>query len=145
MDIEGAGWAVLSQLLERGMIHSRADIFRLTVEDFESLERFARKSAENLAGRIERARVGRPFARVLNSLGMPQVGEQTAIDLATWLAGRVPPGRLPAGRRLGRAGSLVRGGRVGASAPGGRRARDDHRGLRDRRLRGGRPRALVHR
>ena len=96
MDIEGAGWAVLSQLLERGMIHSRADIFRLTVEDFESLERFARKSAENLAGRIERARTGRPFARVLNSLGMPQVGEQTAIDLAGWLATRVRPDAFPA-------------------------------------------------
>jgi DNA ligase (NAD+) len=95
MDIEGAGWAVLSQLLERGMIHSRADIFRLTVEDFESLERFARKSAENLAGRIERARVGRPFARVLNSLGMPQVGEQTAIDLAGWLATRIRPDAFP--------------------------------------------------
>jgi len=95
MDIEGMGWAVLSQLLERGMIHSRADVFRLTIEDFESLERFARKSAENLAGRIERARVGRPFARVLNSLGMPQVGEQTAIDLATWLAGRVRPDDFP--------------------------------------------------
>src|SRR6188768_3523466 len=91
MDIEGAGWAVLSQLLERGLIHSRADFFRLTVEQLESLERFARKSAENLAGRIERARVGRPFARVLNSLGMPQVGEQTAIDLAQWLARRVRP------------------------------------------------------
>src|SRR5262245_31597643 len=91
MDIEGAGWAVLSQLLERGMVHSRADFFRLTVEDLESLDRFAKKSAENLHGRIARARVGRPLARVLNGLGMPQVGEQTAIDLATWLAGRVPP------------------------------------------------------
>ena len=95
MDIEGAGWAVLSQLLERGMVHSRADFFRLTTEDLETLDRFARKSAENLSGRIARARVGRPFARVLNSLGMPQVGEQTAIDLATWLAGRVPPGDYP--------------------------------------------------
>ena len=95
MDIEGAGWAVLSQLLERGMLHSRADIFRLTVQDFESLERFARKSAENLASRIERARVGRPFARLLNSLGMPQVGEQTAIDLAGWLGGRVRPDDFP--------------------------------------------------
>jgi DNA ligase (NAD+) len=95
MDIEGAGWAVLRQLLERGMIHSRADFFRLTVEDLESLERFARKSAENLAARIARARVGRPFARVLNSLGMPQVGEQTATDLATWLTGRVRPDAFP--------------------------------------------------
>ena len=95
MDIEGAGWAVLSQLLERGMVHSRADFFRLTVEDLESLERFAKKSAENLHGRIAHARVGRPLARVLNGLGMPQVGEQTAIDLGTWLAGRVPPDDYP--------------------------------------------------
>ena len=91
MDIEGAGWAVLSQLLERGLVHSRADFFRLTVEDLESLDRFAKKSAENLHGRIARARVGRPLARVLNGLGMPQVGEQTAIDLSSWLAGRVRP------------------------------------------------------
>jgi DNA ligase (NAD+) len=96
MDIEGAGWAVLSQLLERGMVHSRADFFRLTVEQLESLERFARKSANNLAGRIARARVGRPLARILNGLGMPQVGEQTAIDLADWLAERVPPDHYPA-------------------------------------------------
>ena len=95
MDIEGAGWAVLSQLLERGMVHSRADFFRLTVEELESLDRFARKSAENLHGRIARARVGRPLARVLNGLGMPQVGEQTAIDLATWLAERVRPDAYP--------------------------------------------------
>ncbi len=95
MDIEGAGWAVLSQLLERGLVHSRADFFRLTVEDLESLERFARKSAENLYGRIGRARVGRPLARVINGLGMPQVGEQTAIDLAGWLAERVRPDDYP--------------------------------------------------
>ncbi len=95
MDVEGAGWAVLEQLLERGMVHNRGDVFRLTVEDLESLERFARKSAENLAAAIERARVGRPFARVLNSLGIPQVGEATAIDLARWLAGRVRPDAFP--------------------------------------------------
>ncbi len=91
MDVEGAGWVVMEQLLERGMVHARGDVFRLTVEQLETLDRFARKSAENLAAAIERARVGRPFARVLNSLGIPQVGEATAIDLARWLAGRVPP------------------------------------------------------
>ena len=95
MDIEGAGWAVLSQLLERGMVHRRADFFRLTVEDLESLERFARKSAENLAAAIERARTGRPLARVINSLGIPQVGESTAVDLARWLARRVRPDAFP--------------------------------------------------
>jgi DNA ligase (NAD+) len=91
MDIEGAGWAVLEQLLQRGMVRSRGDFFRLRVADLESLDRFARKSAQNLAASINRARQ-RPLARILNALGIPQVGEQTAIDIAAWLAGRVPPG-----------------------------------------------------
>ena len=95
MDIEGAGWAVLSQLLERGLVKRRSDFFRLTIEDLEGLDRFARKSAENLHGRIQRARTGRPLARVLNGLGMPQVGESTAIDLARWLATRTRPESYP--------------------------------------------------
>ena len=95
MDIEGAGWAVLTQLLERGMVHARADFFRLTVEDLTSLERFAQKSAENLYASIHRARTGRPLAKVLNSLGIPQVGESTAVDLARWLARRIRPDAFP--------------------------------------------------
>ena len=95
MDIEGAGWAVLSQLLERGIVHRRADFFALAVEDLEGLERFARKSAENLHAAIQRARTGRPLAKVLNSLGIPQVGESTAVDLARWLATRVRPDAYP--------------------------------------------------
>jgi DNA ligase (NAD+) len=90
MDIEGAGWAVVEQLLQRGLVSSRAEFFRLDVETLTTLDRFARKSAENLVASIERAR-RRPLARILNSLGIPQVGEQTAIDLADWLATRIPP------------------------------------------------------
>jgi DNA ligase (NAD+) len=90
MDIEGAGYKVLIQLLERGLVRKRGDFFRLTVEDLESLERFARKSAENLKASIERAR-RRPLYRILYGLGIPQVGEQTAIDLADWIVGRWPP------------------------------------------------------
>jgi len=89
MDIEGAGWAVLEQLLERGLIKTRGDFFRLTVDDLVGLDRFARKSAENLKASIERSR-RRPLARILNALGIPQVGEQTAIDLAVWLAEQRP-------------------------------------------------------
>ena len=89
MDIEGAGWAVLEQLLERGLVKTRGDFFRLTVDDLIGLDRFARKSAENLMEKIERSR-RRPLARVLNALGIPQVGEQTAIDLAVWIAERWP-------------------------------------------------------
>jgi DNA ligase (NAD+) len=89
MDIEGAGWAVLEQLLERGLVRTRGDFYRLTVDDLASLDRFGRKSAENLKAAIERSR-RRPLARVLNSLGIPQVGETTAIDLAGWIASRWP-------------------------------------------------------
>ncbi len=131
MDIEGAGWVVLSQLLERGMIHTRGDFYRLTVEQLETLERFARKSAENLHASIQRARV-RPLARILNALGIPQVGEQTAIDLATWIAGTWPPARR---RADGRTGRLVRAryrSELGAAARravhGGHGHRADGRG-----------------
>ena len=89
MDIEGAGWAVLEQLLAAGLVKTRGDFFRLTVDDLEGLDRFGRKSAENLKASIERAR-RRPLARVLSSLGIPQVGESTAIDLAGWIASRWP-------------------------------------------------------
>jgi len=91
MDIEGAGWKVLEQLLQRGMIQRRGDFYRLSVDDLEGLDRFGRKSAENLHRSIQRSR-RRPLARILNGLGIPQVGEQTAIDLSMWLVERVPPG-----------------------------------------------------
>jgi len=89
MDIEGAGWAVLEQLLERGLVKTRGDFYRLGVDDLISLDRFGRKSAENLKASIEKSR-RRPLARILNALGIPQVGEQTAIDLAAWIAERWP-------------------------------------------------------
>jgi DNA ligase (NAD+) len=91
MDIEGAGYAVITQLLEAGLLRTRGDFYRLTVGDLEGLDRFARKSAENLAAAIERSR-RRPLGRILNALGIPQVGEQTAIDLARWVAATWPPG-----------------------------------------------------
>ena len=91
MDIEGAGWHVLEQLLQRGLVRRRGDFFRLTVEDLESLDRFARRSAENLHAAIQKAR-RRPLERVLAALGIPQVGWTTAIELAAWLAAEVPPG-----------------------------------------------------
>jgi len=91
MDIEGAGWKSLQQLLETGLVKSRGDIFRLSVEDLERLERFGRKSAENLHANIQKAR-HRPLARVIAALGIPQVGWTTAIELAPWLVAEVPPG-----------------------------------------------------
>ncbi|HTG40811.1 MAG TPA: NAD-dependent DNA ligase LigA [Methylomirabilota bacterium] len=89
MDIEGAGWAVLSQLLERGLVKRRGDFYRLSVEDLEGLERFARKSAENLHTAIQKSR-RRPLERIIAALGIPQVGWTTAIELAAWLAAELP-------------------------------------------------------
>jgi DNA ligase (NAD+) len=90
MDIEGAGFAVLEQLLERGLVRGPADFYRLTVEDIVGLDRFARKSADNLVAAIDRSR-RRPLARILAALGIRHVGEQTAIDLAAWIASTWPP------------------------------------------------------
>ena len=91
MDIEGAGWHVLEQLLQRGLLKRRGDFYRLSIEDLEGLDRFARKSAENLYAAIQKSR-RRPLERLLAALGIPQVGWTTAIELASWLAAEVPAG-----------------------------------------------------
>jgi DNA ligase (NAD+) len=91
MDIEGAGWKVLEQLLQTGLVKRRGDFYRLSIEDLEGLERFGRKSAENLDRAIKKSR-RRPLERILASLGIPQVGWTTAIELAAWLAAEVPAG-----------------------------------------------------
>jgi DNA ligase (NAD+) len=91
MDIEGAGWKALEQLLQTGLVKKRGDFFRLSVEDLEGLERFGRKSAENLHAAIRRSR-RRPLERIIAALGIPQVGWTTAIELAQWLAAEVPAG-----------------------------------------------------
>jgi DNA ligase (NAD+) len=91
MDIEGAGWKALEQLLRTGLINKRGDFYRLSVEDLEGLERFGRKSAENLHAAIQRSR-RRPLERIIAALGIPQVGWTTAIELARWLAAEVPAG-----------------------------------------------------
>ena len=108
MDIEGAGWAVLSQLIERGMLQRRGDFYRLSVEDLEGLDRFARKSAENLHAAIQRSR-RRPLERIIAALGIPQVGWTTAIELAAWLATELP--RAEDEATTGRGGWLARAAR----------------------------------
>ena len=91
MDIEGAGWKVIEQLLQTGLLQRRGDFYRWSVDDLEGLERFGRKSAENLYQAIQRSR-RRPLERLIAALGIPQVGWTTAIELAAWLATEVSPG-----------------------------------------------------
>jgi DNA ligase (NAD+) len=81
MNIEGLGEAVVQQLLDRGLVHSVADLYTLTVEQLSGLDRFAEKSAGALIAEIEGSkRAG--LARVLMGLGIRFVGERTAELLA---------------------------------------------------------------
>jgi DNA ligase (NAD+) len=89
MDIEGVGWALVSQLQERGLVRDPADLFFITKEQLLDLDRFAEKSATNIYERIQSAKQ-RPLSRILLALGIRHVGDSTADDLANWLAARVP-------------------------------------------------------
>ena len=134
MDIEGAGFAVLDQLLARGLVDGPGRLLSADASTTSSaLDRFAQKSAENLAAAIDRSR-RRPLARILAALGIRHVGEQTAIDLAGWVAATWPPadGESEAAwtRRV-------------ADAPGGHRARALRGGARHRRRRGRQPGPLL--
>ena len=81
MNIEGLGEAVVQQLLDRGLVHSVADLYSLKKEDLIALDRFAEKSAVALLVEIDRSkRAG--LARVLMGLGIRFVGERTAALLA---------------------------------------------------------------
>ena len=81
MDIEGLGEAVIEQLVDRGDVKNFADLYRLTPDHLADLDRFAEKSAENLAAAIAASK-GRGLARLLNALGIRLVGERVARLLA---------------------------------------------------------------
>ena len=73
--------AIVDQLLARKLVCSPADLYRLTVEQIEALDRLGRKSAENLVAAIDGSRQ-QPLPRVISSLGIRFVGERTAHFLA---------------------------------------------------------------
>ena len=81
MDIEGLGTKLTDQLVGMGLVGDAADVFFLRPEQVGALERKGEKSTENLMQAIERAR-GRPLSRVIFALGIEDVGEVAARDLA---------------------------------------------------------------
>ena len=81
MDIEGLGDKLVQQLVEKGMVKTVADIYRLEKNGLAGLERMAEKSAQNLLDQIEKSKTT-TLARFLHALGIPQVGEATAQLLA---------------------------------------------------------------
>ena len=81
LDIEGLGARTVALLLEEGLVATYADIFTLTEGDLMGLEGFAELSAKNTIAAI-RERHEVPLDRLLIALSIPQVGEETARDIA---------------------------------------------------------------
>ena len=84
MNIDGLGPQVVELLLSSGKIRDIADLATLTVEDIEGLDRMGRKSAENLISAIKESK-GRGLERLLFALGIRQVGEVAAENIAAKL------------------------------------------------------------
>ena len=82
MNIDGLGPQIVELLLANSKISDVADLYSLTVEDIEPLERMGRKSAQNLVSAIEASKsVG--LARLVYALGIREVGEVAAAALAS--------------------------------------------------------------
>jgi DNA ligase (NAD+) len=82
LDIEGLGEKLVDQLVDGGLVRTPADLYRLRLEDLASLERMGEKSAQNLLDQLERSK-RTTLARFIYALGIRNVGEATARDLAS--------------------------------------------------------------
>jgi DNA ligase (NAD+) len=81
LDIEGLGDKLVEQLVECGIVRTPADLYRLGLLALANLERMAEKSAGNLLAAIEQSKQT-TLARFIYALGIRNVGEATARDLA---------------------------------------------------------------
>jgi DNA ligase (NAD+) len=83
MDIEGLGDKLVDQLVDENIIHSLPDLYRLEVKTLAALERMAEKSARNIVEALEKSK-RTTLNRFLFALGIRNVGESTAKDLARY-------------------------------------------------------------
>ena len=81
LDIEGLGEKLIEQLVNDGSVSTPADLFDLEPKSLAERERMGEKSAQNVVDAITRAR-RTTLPRLLYALGIPQVGESTALALA---------------------------------------------------------------
>lgn len=82
-NIDHCGPKIVEQLINEGMIKDASDLFILTVGDLEELDRFGKKSSNNLVKAIENAK-NISLARFINSLSIPHIGVETAEELANY-------------------------------------------------------------
>ena len=89
MAIDGLGDKLIDQLVDADLVHTPADLYHLNIEKLLTLERMAGKSAQNLLDSIQQSKQT-TLARFIYALGIRNVGESTAKDLAQHF------GQLPA-------------------------------------------------
>lgn len=82
MDIDGLGPALIEQLVERELVASPADLYRLTQPQLQELERMGEKSSQNLLQAIERSKENDLY-RLVYALGIPHIGLKAAKLLAS--------------------------------------------------------------
>ena len=81
MDIDGMGPAVMRQLIDTGLVKTPADLYFLSAEQLENLERMGKKSAQNAVKAIAASKE-RGLERLLYALGIRQVGQKAGKILA---------------------------------------------------------------
>ncbi len=81
MDIEGLGYKIVEQLVDRKLISNIADIYDLKLEDVASLKKNGKKFAQNLIDAIEDSK-NRDLANLLSAFGIRHVGNKLAKNLA---------------------------------------------------------------
>lgn len=81
MDIEGLGDKLVDQLVSANLVHTLADIYKLDLNALSGLERMANKSAQNILDALQSSKAT-TLARFIYALGIRNVGEATAKDLA---------------------------------------------------------------
>ncbi|HGF5082032.1 TPA: NAD-dependent DNA ligase LigA [Vibrio parahaemolyticus] len=81
LDVDGLGDKVIEQLVDREMVETPADLFKLSAGVLTVLERMGPKSAQNIVNALEKSKLT-TLPRFLYSLGIREVGEATAANLA---------------------------------------------------------------
>ena len=81
MNIKGLGYSIIEELLNRNLIQNIADLYTLTVEDFQSLKKDGKKFAQNLYDAISDSKNNELY-RLINALGIRHVGVKGAKILA---------------------------------------------------------------
>ncbi|MAS59115.1 MAG: DNA ligase (NAD(+)) LigA [Gammaproteobacteria bacterium] len=83
MNIDGLGEKIITQLVEKNLITDISDLYLLNQDQLLELEGFAQKSAFKLINSIEKSK-GTSLSRFIYSLGIREVGESTALNLAVY-------------------------------------------------------------